>query len=85
MKSAAESDDQARSPAAERLRRRFNGMSAAIIMGAAYKGMAGVRQRRRSCGRDAIEWPHERDIARRDYLYEPLSYRRMIHLIRRKA
>jgi hypothetical protein len=32
MKSAAESDDQMRSPAAERLRRRFMEMRVAIIM-----------------------------------------------------
>jgi hypothetical protein len=40
MKSAAENDDQARSPAAERLRRRFIEMKAMIIMGAAYTGAA---------------------------------------------
>src|SRR5258705_1143643 len=42
-KSAAENDDQARSPAAERLRRRGE-ICATIIMAAAYKGAATVRQ-----------------------------------------
>jgi len=44
MRSAAEIDDHTRSPAAKRRRRRFNGMRAAIIMAAAYKGAAGFRQ-----------------------------------------
>ena len=38
-------DDQARSPAAERLRRRNNVMRAIVIMTAAYKGGAEIRQR----------------------------------------
>ncbi len=46
MKSAAENDDQARSPAAERLRRREE-ICATIIMAAAYKGVAAVRQQNR--------------------------------------
>jgi len=61
MKSAAENDDQARSPAAERLRRREE-MGATIIMDAAYKGAAGFRQlapmdkgrQRTLCGKCAI-------------------------------
>jgi hypothetical protein len=44
MKSAAENDDQARSPAAKRLRRRFIEMKAMIIMGRAYTGATEFRQ-----------------------------------------
>jgi hypothetical protein len=51
MKPAAKNDDQARSPAAERLRRREE-MRAMIIMAAAYKGAAGFRQPRGAASRD---------------------------------
>jgi hypothetical protein len=46
-------DDQARSPAAERLRRREKGMRVTIIMRAAYKGAAAVRQSGARAGRSA--------------------------------
>jgi hypothetical protein len=46
-----QNDDQARSPAAERLRRREE-MGATIIMAAAYKAAARLRQQHRRMSRE---------------------------------
>jgi hypothetical protein len=57
MKSAASNDDQAPSPAAERLRRRNNAMRTIILMVAAYKDTADVRQQRGSQRVVRNSWP----------------------------